>query len=121
VIGGEGRRPERVAHSVLREVSALLLRAIKDPRLKGVTLTEVRVTDDLRRAQVFFSHLEGAQRANQAAAGFESARGFIRRHLVRALGLRHPLEVAFEFDASGERAARIDRLLRQQQPKEPPA
>ncbi len=113
MISNEGRRPERVAELVLRELSVMLLRDLKDPRLRGVTITGVKVTDDLRHTRVFFSHLEGARHAAAVIAGFESARGFIRRQIGRALGLRHTPELVFEFDPGPERAARIDTLLRQ--------
>ncbi|MGD0074102.1 MAG: 30S ribosome-binding factor RbfA [Candidatus Binataceae bacterium] len=108
----ESRRPERVAEMVLRELSAMLLRDLKDPRLHGVTLTAVRMTDDLRHGRVYFSHLEGAERGEQAIAGFHSASGFIRNKLGRNLGLRYSPELDFEFDPSIERGARIDALLR---------
>jgi len=113
----EGRRIERVAEQVVRELSALLLRDLKDPRLKGVTLTGARVTDDLRRAKVFFSHLEGSARAADAVAGFKSAGGFIRGQIGRALGLRYVPEFEFEYDAGAERAARIAELLRERSAK----
>jgi ribosome-binding factor A len=109
----EGRRPERVAEVVLRELSQMLLRDLKDPRLRGVTLTGVRMADDLRHGRVFFSHLEGHPRAREAVAGFQSASGFIRRKIGRELGLRFAPELDFEFDSTGERAARIDALLRE--------
>jgi ribosome-binding factor A len=114
---GEGRRPERVAEAVLREVSALLYRDLKDPRLRGVTLTDVKITPDLRHARVYFSHLEGAQRAKEAVDGFRSAAGFIRQKIGRGLGLRYSPELEFEYDATIERAARIDALLRKEQSK----
>jgi ribosome-binding factor A len=113
MVSNEGRRHERVAELVLRELSMMLLRDLKDPRLHGVTITGVKVTDDLRHARVFFSHLEGAQRAAAVIAGFGSARGFIRREIGRALGLRYTPELVFDFDPGPERAARIDSLLRQ--------
>jgi ribosome-binding factor A len=114
----EGRRPERVAEVVLRELSAMLLRDLKDPRLRGVTLTSVRMTDDLRRGRVYFSHLEGEPRAKAALNGFQSASGFIRRRIGRELGLRFTPELDFEFDPSTETAARIDALLRESRVKE---
>ena len=114
---GDARRPERVAEAVLRELSTLLYRDLKDPRLAGVTLTEVKVTPDLRHARVYFSHLEGAARAKAAISGFRSASGFIRQKIGRGLGLRYSPELDFEFDASVERAARIDALLRKDNAK----
>ncbi|HLH77011.1 MAG TPA: 30S ribosome-binding factor RbfA [Candidatus Binataceae bacterium] len=112
MLGSEGRRPERVAEALLREISSLLQRDLKDPRLRGVTLTEVKLSPDLRQARVFFSHLEGAARAAEAAAGFRSASGFIRQKIGRELGLRYSPQLDFEFDRSSERAARIDAILR---------
>jgi ribosome-binding factor A len=108
----EGRRPERIAGLLLRELSMMLLRDLKDPRLRGVTITWVKMTDDLRHARIFFSHLEGAEHSTPAIAGFESASGFIRRQIGRALGLRYTPDLTFEFDPGVEQAARIDSLLR---------
>jgi ribosome-binding factor A len=113
----EGRRPERVAELLVRELSEMLIRDLKDPRLKGVTLTGAKMTDDLRRGRVLFSHLEGSERAPAVIAGFKSASGFIRRQIGRSLGLRHTPEIDFEFDAGPERAARIDALLKDSRAK----
>ena len=115
---GEGRRPERVAEMVLRELSQMLLRDLKDPRLRGVTLTSVRMSDDLRHGRVFFSHLEGHATANEAIKGFRSASGFIRRQIGRSLALRFTPEFDFEFDPGPETAARIESLLRDSRAKE---
>jgi ribosome-binding factor A len=114
---GDGRRPERIAEAVHRELSALLYRDLKDPRLRGVTLTQVKVTPDLRNARVYFSHLEGAARGPEAVEGFRRAAGFIRQKVGRGLGLRYAPELDFEYDPSIERAARIDALLRKEQSK----
>ncbi|MGH8012043.1 MAG: 30S ribosome-binding factor RbfA [Candidatus Binataceae bacterium] len=115
---GEARRPERVAELVLRELSQMLLRDLKDPRLRGITITSVRMSDDLRHGRVYFSHLSGATRALEAIAGLHRASGFIRRQIGHALGLRYTPELDFEFDPGLEKAARIDALLRQPRSKE---
>jgi len=114
---GDSRRPERVAEMVLRELSQLLLRDLKDPRLRGVSLTRVRMSDDLRHGRVFFSHLQGRAQAAEAAKGFRSARGFIRRQIGRALQLRYTPGFEFEFDPGLESAARVDTLLREARPQ----
>ncbi len=114
----EARRPERVGEMVLRELSGLLNRALRDPRLRGVTITSVAMSDDLRHARVFFSHLEGSARAADALIGFRSASGFIRRQIGHALGLRYTPDLDFEFDPGPERAARIDALLRESRVKQ---
>jgi len=95
----------------------MMMRELKDPRLHGITLTGVKMTDDLRRAHVYFSHLEGSARAPEAIAGFKSAAGFIRREIGHSLGLRYTPEFDFEFDPGLERAARISELLKQGAPK----
>lgn len=114
----EGRRSERVAEMVLRELSRMLMRELRDPRLRGVTLTRVEMDDDLRHGRVFFSHLEGEAHAEAVEAGFKSASGFIRREIGHALGLRFAPELGFRYDPGIESAARIGALLREVRPKE---
>ena len=114
---GDGRRPERVAEMVLREISQMLVRDLRDPRLRGVSLTRVRMTDDLRHGRIFFSHLGGSSHAAEAVKGFRSASGFIRRSVGQALGLRYTPDFDFEFDPGIENAARIDALLRESRAK----
>jgi ribosome-binding factor A len=96
----------------------MLVRDLRDPRLRGITLTGVKMDDDLRHGRVYFSHLEGSARAPAAIAGFKSASGFIRREIGKALALRYTPELNFEFDPGLERAARIDALLKQSVPKD---
>ena len=96
----------------------MLVRDLRDPRLRGITLTEVKMDDDLRHGRVYFSHFEGSLRSAAAVAGFRSASGFIRREIGKSLGLRYTPELSFEFDPGPERAARIDALLKQSQLKE---
>jgi ribosome-binding factor A len=114
---GDGRRPERVAEMVLRELSQMLVHDLRDPRLRGVSLTRVHMSDDLRHGRIFFSHLEGRSRADEAVKGFNSANGFIRREMGQALGLRYTPDFVFEFDPGPESAARVDLLLRQSRAK----
>lgn len=103
-----------MAEAVLREISALLFRDLKDPRLRGVSLTQVKMSADLRHARVHFSVLEGSAQAAEAIEGFRSAAGFIRQKVGRALGMRYFPELSFELDTSAETAARIDALLKEQ-------
>jgi ribosome-binding factor A len=114
----EVKRADRVSELVLRELSLLLIRELKDPRLRGITLTRVQMDDDLRHGRVYFSHLEGKPRAAAALSGFKSANGFIKREIGRALNLRRTPELEFEFDPGIEHAVRIGALLRENAPKE---
>jgi ribosome-binding factor A len=117
-IVAEVKRAQRVAELLHRELSMLMIRALKDPRLRGITLTRVHMDDDLRHGRVYFSHLEGKERAAAAQAGFKSASGFIRREIGQALNLRRTPELEFEFDPGIEHAVRIGALLRENLPKE---
>jgi ribosome-binding factor A len=95
-----------------RELSRLLLREIKDPRLRDVTITAVRVSADLRHAWIAFTG--GAPgRTEEQLQGLRSATGFLRGQLGRALQLRYAPELAFEVDESVERTLTIMRLLRE--------
>lgn len=115
---GDGRRPERVAEMVHRELAMMLLQDLRDPRLRGINITRVKMADDLRRGRVFFSHLEGRKHAADTVKGFQSASGFIRRAMGRTLGLRYTPDFDFEFDPGPESAARVDSLLREARAKE---
>jgi ribosome-binding factor A len=107
------RRPERVAHRVQAELAQLLLRELGDPRLRGVQVTAVRMTPDLRTARVFVRTLTGAAAAPAALAAFERATPFIRSCLGRTLGLRYVPELRFEYDTVIDTAARMEAALKE--------
>jgi ribosome-binding factor A len=106
------RRADRVGGVIQRELSNLLLTKIKDPRLNMVTITSVKITDDLRSARVFVSVVEGKERMESVLAGFNSAAGFLKSELSRRLGLRYTPTLKFIFDESFDRAASLNRLLK---------
>jgi len=117
----QGKRLERVNQLVKEEISMLLQRELKDPRLGFVTVTEVDVTPDLKYAKVYVSVLgEQAQWAATFQA-LESARGFVWNWLRRHLDLRVTPEIAFRPDRSMEHAAHIQSLLAGLRDREPPA
>ncbi len=108
-------RTHRVA-GLIREVLAELISFhIKDPRVVGVTVTEVEITGDLREATVFValapSEDPNAQKA--ALVGLQSAAGFLRREVGSRIRLRTTPTLAFEIDRSGAYGARIDEVLRE--------
>ena len=110
------RRTERVNDLLREELSTLLQREVKDPRLGHglTTITEVQVTPDLRHAVVFISYLgeEEAER-KEVLAALKSASHFLHNELVRRLQLRIVPEFAFRFDPSIERGARLAVLINQ--------
>jgi ribosome-binding factor A len=107
------KRSERLGELILAEISGLLTRDLKDPRIGFATLTRVELSDDLRYAKVFVSILGSEQEKARALQGLASATGYIRRHLGRALHLRYIPELTFLIDTSFEHGANIARLLRQ--------
>jgi ribosome-binding factor A len=109
----QGKRLDRVNQLIKEEVSMLLQRELKDPRLGFVTVTEVEVSKDLRQAKVFVSVLGDEQQWKSSLAALGSARGFVRNWLRQHLDLRVTPEVDFRADRSMEHAARIQSLLKQ--------
>lgn len=107
----QGKRLERVNQLVKEEISLLLHRELKDPRLGFVTVTEVAVAPDLRQARVYCSVLGSEEQWVASFRALESARGFIRNWLRRHLDLRVTPELVFRPDRSMEHAARMQTLL----------
>jgi len=105
-------RVERLNELFRRELSRLLLTDIKDPRVAGVTVSEVRVTNDLSYADVFV-RVDPSEHAAEALEGLEHASGFVRREMGKAVSLRKIPEFRFEVDETLEHASRIEELLRQ--------
>lgn len=111
----QGKRLDRVNQLIKEEVSTLLQRELKDPRLGFVTVTEVDTAKDLRTAKVFVSVLGDERQWSESLAALGRARGFVRAWLRQHLDLRVIPDVVFRPDRSLEHAARIQSLLRQVQ------
>lgn len=107
------RRQRRVSELIHRELSMLLMREARDPRLAGITLTEVRVTPDLQIARVYYTVLGDAEEADAAAAALESAGGYLRTQLAGRVRLRLAPELVFQIDQSAAHGRRIEELLAQ--------
>lgn len=107
----EHKRSDRVADLILKELAEVLLRRVKDPRLDDITLTDVKVSPDLRHAKVFYSMLGNDETKAAAIVGLESAKGFVKRELGKRLHLRRLPDIEFLFDGSLEYGSHIDQLL----------
>lgn len=105
------KRADRVADLLKMEIADLLLKQVRDPRICSVTITGVKVTDDLRTARVFFVELGRDACGEEVQAGLRKAAGFLRRELGRRLQLRHVPEIVFTYDPSFAYGSRIDTLL----------
>lgn len=106
-----GRRAVRVGEQILKEMAYLFLEKVKDPRIGDVTLTGVRLSNDLRQAKVYFSVLGGEDQVARAKAGMESAKGFIKREIGLRLSLRYVPDIVFLHDGSLEAGSHIEHLL----------
>jgi ribosome-binding factor A len=107
------RRPERVAELIREEVTQIVGYELDDPRVASVTVTDVRVADNLRDARVFVL-VEGTEAERLAAlTALQKAAPYVRRQLGTALNLRYTPEIHFVRDTVEEKAARVDELLSQ--------
>lgn len=105
-------RADRVGGLIQQMLSELLRKDISDPRLRMATITQVKVTRDLRLARIYFTSAGGKEASEQTALGFRSAAGFMKRHLGPRLGLRYMPELKFFYDETFDHGARIDQLLK---------
>jgi ribosome-binding factor A len=104
-------RTRRLAERIAKISAELLERRIKDPRLGFVTVTEARLTPDLREAKVFYTVLGSAEEREESAIALQSATGVIRSEIGRLIGLRHTPTLEFIADMLPEDAQRIDDLV----------
>jgi ribosome-binding factor A len=116
----QGKRLDRVNQLVREEISHLIQRELKDPRLGFVTVTEVAVAPDLRSAKVFVSVLGDDAQWKGSLAALQSARGFMRNWLAPRLRLRAVPDLTFLPDRSMAHAAHIQTVLERLREEEKP-
>lgn len=105
------KRADRVKHLIQQEISRILQLDVKDPRVKFVTVTNVKLTSDLRDAKVFVSSLGDATEREALLTGLRRATSYIRGELGRRLKLRYTPGIEFLFDDSYDKQERILSLL----------
>ncbi len=106
-------RARKLADRIVQIVAEMLERRIKDPRLGFVTVTEARLTGDLREATVFYTVYGSAEDRAASAAALASATGVIRSEVGRQTGLKHTPSITFVLDTLPEGAARMEDLVAQ--------
>ena len=106
-----GKRAVRVGEQLQKTVALLLLEKVRDPRVSDVTITGLRMSDDLKLARIYYSVLNEKEGFKSAQEGLDSARGFIKREIGLRLSLRYVPEIIFIHDDSLETGHRMDRLL----------
>lgn len=106
----KGGRPQKVGDQIQRELSDLLHRELRDPRVGMVTITAVEMSPDCAHALVYFTCLEPV-RAEEAAEGLGRAAGFLRSQLAKRIKMYTTPELRFAYDESIERGSHLSQLI----------
>lgn len=109
-------RQNRVGDQVRVELADLLLSSVKDPRVGFATVTEVRMSPDLRHARVYVSVLGDEEAEARTLAALGGMTGFLRHEIGRRIRLRHVPEIEFVADHTLKHSERIEQLLRDNPP-----
>lgn len=113
-------RSNRVGEQMKKELSEIIGRKIKDPRIGFVTVTDVAVTGDLQQATVYISVLGDQEQREKTLQGLAKAKGFMRSEIGQRIRLRKTPELFFEFDESVDYGNRIESLISQINSEEKP-
>ena len=108
-----GKRAVRVGDQILKEIATLLLNRVKDPRVKGVTITGTKLSNDLKMARVYFSVIGEKSEVEMALNGLNSAKGFIKREIGLRMKLRYVPEIKFVHDPSLESGSYLDGIFQE--------
>jgi len=103
-------RPRKVGDLIHQALAEMLQREVKDPRVKGVTITAVEVSGDLSHAKVYYCVMD-TETAPQAQVGLSKAKGFLKRLIAHYCDLRIVPELYFQFDHTTQKASEIERLI----------
>ncbi len=106
-----GKRAVRVGDQIFKEISYLLLERVTDPRVKGVTITGVDLSKDLKRARVFFSIMGDQDQVKKAQTGLDSAKGYIKREMGFRMTLKYIPEIMFLYDPSLKSGSEMEKLF----------
>ena len=104
-------RMKRINDRIKQVLSVLLISRIDDPRLAGVSVTDVKVDRELDYANIYVSSLDGAKSSRDVIAGLNHARGYLKHEIAQEVDLRVMPRLRFFWDPTPERADRIDTLL----------
>jgi phosphoesterase RecJ-like protein len=111
-------RTKRVAEQIQEEISSMLLRGLKDPRIGFVTITDVEISPDFSKAWVYFCTTGSEAERDQSQEGLQSAASYIRKTLGKRLRLKLIPELEFRYDTSLDRGDRIEQILGEVREKE---
>jgi ribosome-binding factor A len=104
-------RLQKIAERIKEDLSEILIQEVSDPRLGGISITDVKVDRELAFADIYVSALEGSERAKEVIEGLVHAQGYLRRALALRIDLRTFPRLRFHWDPTYERAEKIERLI----------
>ena len=104
-------RLKRISDRIHELLAEMLVKEVADPRLGGISVTDVKVDRELAYADVFVSAVEGGERKKEVLAALERARGYLRTSLAARVDLRAFPQLRFHWDPTPERADHIERML----------
>ncbi len=104
-------RAQRIADRIREEISEMLIQEISDPRLAGISVTDVKVDRELAYAEVYVSTYEGSERSAEILEGLKHAQGFLRRELALRVDIRSFPQLRFHWDPTFERAEHIEKII----------
>lgn len=104
-------RASRIADRILEELSVILITETRDPRLIGISVTNVKVDRELAYADIYVSAVEGSGRKEEIITGLLHAQGYFRSELANRVELRTFPRLRFHWDPTFERADAVDKLI----------
>ncbi len=107
------QRVEKLRELIREEVSEIIHRSLKDPRIGFASVTDVELSSDLRHAKIYVSVLGGELERQRTMEALQSAVGFVRSELAKRIRIYRAPEIQFRLDRSIERGTRVMELLRE--------
>ena len=111
-------RLKRISDRLHAELAEMLVKEAQDPRLVGITVTDVKVDRELAYADVYVSAVEGHERSKEVLEGLERARGFLRSQLAARVDLRVIPQLRFHWDPTPERADHLEQVFAEMRSEE---
>lgn len=102
---------DRMADRIREILSQLLLREVSDPRLQGVTVTEVKIDTEYMFADIYVNALADEERRDEVLVGLKRAKGFLRREVGKRVRLRNTPDLIFHWDFTLERGERLNQII----------
>lgn len=102
---------DRLAHQIQKELSIMLINDIKDTKIGYITITEVRLTNDLSYAYIYFTIMGGKDRIDVALEGLNRAKGYMKNEIAKKVKMRKVPEFIFKYDESLEYGNKIGKMI----------